>query len=48
MRDPHYVGCVSSQLKTSEFYILSFELASIFFIANTLQLLGFNPIHKGQ
>ena len=42
-------GCVLSQLKPSELYILSCEksLASTLFIAKNVELLGFHPILKG-
>ena len=44
------VGCVLSQLKPSEFYILSCEKVSAFghdlFTAKNVELLGLHPIHK--
>ena len=40
------VGCVLSQLKPSELYILSFEKASAFFKAKNVELLGVYPIQN--
>ena len=43
MRDPHYmVGCVLSQLKPSELYILSLAVKNTptLFTAKTVELLG--------
>ena len=52
MRDPDYqviiimVGCVLSQLKPSELYILSCKKASALFTAKNVELLGIYPIPK--
>ena len=42
------IGCVLSQLKPSELYILSCASASAFFTAKNIELLGLYPIQKHQ